>query len=147
MKKLFNNHLLVLDKWLATIIGSKENSHNIQNDQMEKVNKEWAIPKTSSKISSEISNPSSREMDRWITKNRNKVNYEKIIRNCGLYAIDENYREAIAHAIKLLVFDVERFQRVKIGDIDIPVEIVERGLKRLNFFMAEGTCCKQFSKI
>lgn len=83
-------------------------------------------------------------MDRWITKNRNKVNYEKIIRNCGLYAIDENYREAVAHAIKLLIFDVERFQRVKIGDIDIPVEIVERSLKRLNFFMVEGTCCKQF---
>lgn len=77
-------------------------------------------------------------MDRLTTKtNRTKINYEKIINNCELYAIDKDYREAVAHAIKLLTLDVEKSKRVRIGDNYIPVEIVEKDLNRLDFFVVE----------
>jgi hypothetical protein len=125
-----------------TTIGPKENSHDIQNDQMGGTNLTSAIPETYSEISSDISNQSinqsKEEIDRLnVPQNRNKIDYEKIIENCELYAIDTNYREAAAHAIKLLIFDVEKSKMVRIGDNYIPVEIVEKDLNRLNFFVVE----------
>lgn len=123
-------------------IGSKDNSHSMQNDQMEKSNMTSAIPKITPETSSDISNQSinqSKEgMDRLTDiTNKNKVDYEKIIKNCELYAIDKNYREAVAHAIKLLTLDVEKSKKVKIGENYIPVEIVEKDLNRLDFFVVE----------
>ena len=125
-----------------TSIGSKDNSHNMQNDQMEKANMNSAIPEITTETSSDISNQSinqSREgMDRLTkTPNKIKIDYEKIIKNCELYAIDKNYREAVAYAIKLLILDVENSKRVKIGNNYIPVEIVEKNLNRFNFFVVE----------
>ncbi|WP_077369579.1 hypothetical protein [Anaerosalibacter sp. Marseille-P3206] len=54
--------------------------------------------------------------------------YEKIISNCELYAIDEKYREAVAHAIKLLLLDIEKSNNIKVGDNYIPVQIAKKVL-------------------
>lgn len=73
-------------------------------------------------------------MDRtlWYT-----INYETIIENCEFYAVDEKYREAVACAIKLLLLDIEKSKRIKISDNFIPVEIVEKDISKLNFFIIE----------
>jgi len=72
-----------------------------------------------------------------LTQIQNKIDYEKIIENCELYAIDENYREAVAHAIRLLILDVEKSQIIRIGENYIPVWIVEKDLECLDYFVVE----------
>ena len=72
-----------------------------------------------------------------MTQIQNKIDYEKIIENCELYAIDENYREAVAHAIRLLILDVEKSQIIRIGENYIPVWIVEKDLECLDYFVVE----------
>ena len=149
LERLVENHTKSNDD----SIRSKENSHDTQNDQMDNPNMTPAIPEISTKISSEISNPSiyqssvkskeenKEEMD-GLNHTQNKINSEKIIENCELYAIDENYKEAVAHAIRLLVLDVEKSQIVKIGDRFIPVKIIEKDLERLDFFVIEYAVSK-----
>jgi len=133
---------------------SSRESHNTQNGQMERVNKTTAIPENTTDISADISNSSisqSGELESGInyskidgqvdgfnkTHNRIKDKYEKIICNCELYGIEERYREAVAHAIKLLVLDAERNNSIKIGNRYIPAHIVRDDIGKLNFFIVE----------
>ncbi|WIV11087.1 hypothetical protein [Proteiniborus sp. MB09-C3] len=63
--------------------------------------------------------------------------YKKTINKCELYAIEEKYRDATAHAIKLLFLDIEKNRRINIGDNIIPAEIVEEDMEKLDFFVIE----------
>lgn len=153
LEKLVENHTKTNEESLPNpkgqidnSIGSKENSHATQNDQMEKSSMNSAIPEISSETSSEISNQSiyqsrenSKEKIDGLTKtqNKNKIDYKQLIENCELYAIGENYRKAVAHAIKLLILDVEKSQIIRIGDNYIPVWKVEKDLERLDYFVVE----------
>lgn len=153
LERLVENYIKANEKILpnpeeqnAPFISSKQNSHDTQNGQMEKLNVTLAIPETSTEISTGISSQSiypSREQTKEgidglnYTQNKNKINYEKIIQKCELYAIDKNYREAIAHAIRLLIFDVEKSKIIKVGDNYIPVEIAKKDLERLDYFVVE----------
>lgn len=125
-----------------TTIGSKGQGHYIKDEPMEKSSMTSPIPEISSKISSDIYsqsiNQSKDNIDGLNTQsNEFKIDYEKIIENCELYAIDEKYREAVAHAIKLLILDIQKSKQIKIGDIYVPVKIVEEDLKRLNYLIIE----------
>lgn len=153
LERLVENYIKANEKILpnpeeqnASSISSKQNSHDTQNGQMEKLNVTLAIPETSTEISTGISSQSiypSREQTKEgidglnYTQKKNKINYEKIIQKCELYAIDKNYREAIAHAIRLLIFDVEKSKIIKVGDNYIPVEIAKKDLERLDYFVVE----------
>lgn len=64
-------------------------------------------------------------------------NYNKTIKNCELYAIDEKYQNAVAHAIKLFYLDIENKKRINIGDNIVPVEMLKEDLEKLNFFVIE----------
>ncbi|MSS44395.1 hypothetical protein FYJ27_11885 [Anaerosalibacter bizertensis] len=142
-----------------TMKGSKEIVEDNQNDTMEESKKNPAIPETSTEITPEISNQSisqsiekdenikrdmkkdtkkERQIDRQTTQQK-KINldYETIIKRCELYAIDEKYRDAVAHAIKLLLFDIKKSKWIKIGDNYISAETVEKDINKLNFFTVE----------
>lgn len=135
-------------------IRSDKENHNSQNKPMEKSKETLPLPENSTKTSTEISNQSinpsegfhdnvkylkdDRKIDRpKISYNNFKIKYDRIIHNCDVYAIDEKYREAIAHAIKLLLLDIEKGDKVRIEDNYIPTQIVEDDIKRLNFFVIE----------
>lgn len=130
-----------------TMIGSKGDDNDIQNEPMERTNMNSPLPEITTKTSTEISNQSiyhekSLKDDRGID-GRNpsyedfQERYKKIIKNCELHAIDEKYQVAADHAIKLLLLDIENSKRIKIGDNYIPAKIAENDVKRLNFFAIE----------
>lgn len=138
-----------------TMIGSKGDDNDIQNEPMERTNMNSPLPEITTKTSTEISTKTSTEIsnqsiyhekslkdDRGID-GRNpsyedfQERYKKIIKNCELHAIDEKYQVAADHAIKLLLLDIENSKRIKIGDNYIPAKIAENDVKRLNFFAIE----------
>ncbi|SHH41018.1 hypothetical protein SAMN02745180_00253 [Sporanaerobacter acetigenes DSM 13106] len=130
-----------------TMIGSKGDDNDIQNEPMERTNMNSPLPEITTKTSTEISNQSIYHEkllkdDRGID-GRNpsyedfQERYKKIIKNCELHAIDEKYQVAADHAIKLLLLDIENSKRIKIGDNYIPAKIAENDVKRLNFFAIE----------
>ena len=122
---------------LDECIRSNKLDDKMESDLMEKDLVTPAIPETSSETTTEIYNQSVNQeegTDRKIYKNDNlKEEYEKIINRCELFAIDESYRNAVAHAIKLLLLDVEKNQRLKIGENYYPIEMVKEDLKKIDF--------------
>lgn len=61
----------------------------------------------------------------------------KILEKCEVHYIDEQYRNAVVYAIKLLCLDIENKKRIRIGENLIPTEIVRKDLRKLNFFVIE----------
>lgn len=124
-----------------TKVGSDSTNHDAQNEPMESVNMTSPLPEISIQsisLSEEENKSIDGQTNGYTTSLENfQEKYERIIENCELYAIDEKYKEAVAHAIKLLLLDVEKSKSIKIGDNFIPVEIVERDIERLNFFVIE----------
>ncbi|MBU5314596.1 hypothetical protein KQI38_21460 [Tissierella carlieri] len=83
------------------------------------------------------------EKDGHIDIQSQQINYYKeIINNCEVDYIDERYKDAVIHAIKLLFLDAESKNRIKIGENIIPTEIVRNDFKRLNFFIIEHALYK-----
>jgi len=113
--------------------------------------KERAIPEITTKITTDVYNKSisqsidsDKKLNREIKKGRQTdistqlmEDYNRTIKNCELYAIDEKYRDAVAHAIKLLYLDIENKKRINIGDNSIPVEMLKNDVEKLNFFVIE----------
>ena len=118
---------------------SPDDDDNI--DQMQRDNMTPPLPEITSETTTEISKPSvnqEKQRDRKIDNNYNlKKEYEEIIKRCELYAIDESYREAAAHAIKLLLLDMEKDGRLKIGENYYPIEMVRKDLKKLDFLTVQ----------
>lgn len=109
------------------------------------------IPEISTEISTEISNQSINQSiedkengkDGHIDIQSQQINsYKEIINNCEVDYIDERYKDAVIHAIKLLFLDAENKNRIKIGENIIPTEIVRNDLKKLNFFIIEHALYK-----
>ena len=136
---------------LNEYIRSNNLDAGVENEPMEKDFMSPAIPEISSEITTEIYNPSVNQ-ERQVKKSKDpkgqkegktyinnnfKDQYENIIDRCELFAIDENYRDAVSHAIKLLLLDVENNQRLKIGDNYYPVEMVRQDLEKLDFHIVE----------
>ena len=136
---------------LNEYIRSNSLDDDVENESMEKGSLSPAIPETSSETTTEIYNPSVNQ-ERQVKKSKDskeqkdggayinnnfKAQYEKIIDRCELFAIDENYRDAVSHAIKLLLLDVENNQRLKIGDNYYPVQMVREDLEKLDFHIVE----------
>ena len=121
-----------------------------ENVQMDQVKLTPPLPETSTEIASEISNPSihllrddKRQKDRpRSVPHTVEAKYRQIIENCELCCIDEKYREAVGHAIKLLLLDIENCEGIKLGNIYIPVEMVEKDLHKLDFFVIEHAVSK-----
>jgi len=61
----------------------------------------------------------------------------KILEKCEVHYIDEQYRNAVVYAIKLLCLDIENKKRIRIGENLIPTEMVRKDLRKLNFFVIE----------
>jgi len=127
-------------------IGSDQQDSSDQNEPMENIDMASPLPKTSSNITSDISNPSinpdNRKDDRGmdgeeIHYERLKERYEKIIHRCEIDSMDERYKGAVAHAIKLLLLDIERSNTIKLGGNYIPVQDVEKDMEKLNFFIVQ----------
>jgi len=118
---------------------------NIENEPMDKSNMTSPLPETSTEISANVYNQSvnqsskaNRERERWTSSSDEfERNYTRIIEKCELISIDEKYREAVAHGIKLLLLDIENSRRIKIGDNYIPAEMAMKDLDKLDFFAIE----------
>ena len=151
LEKIMEKSLDSKEDQNSTMKGSKEIVEDNQNDTMEESKKNPAIPETSTEITTEISNQSisqsiekdenikkERQIDRQTTqKKKTNLDYETIIKRCELYAIDEKYRDAVAHAIKLLLLDIEKSKWIKIGYNYISAETVEKDISKLNFLTIE----------
>lgn len=121
-----------------------------QNASMQKGNLPSPLPEISTETSTEISNQSISQSIGSNNKNiqpkidgqtdipnKQMDNYNHIIKDCELDSIDESFRDAVSHAIKLLFLDIENKKRIKIGENIIPSEIVGNDLMKLNFFVIE----------
>lgn len=75
--------------------------------------------------------------DRLKARQQLKDEYEQTMERCEINHIDDTYREAVTHAIKLLFLDIENKKTVKIGENLIPTEIARNDLKKLNFLILE----------
>jgi len=152
LEKIMEKSLDSKEDQNSTMKGSKEVVEDNQNDTMEESKKNSAIPETSTEITTEISNQSisqsidkdenikkERQIDRQTRPQQKKTNldYETIIKRCELYAIDEKYRDAVAHAIKLLLLDIEKSKWIKIGYNYIPAGTVKKDINKLNFLTIE----------
>lgn len=123
-------------------IGSDEKNDNCQNDQKEGIKKDLAIPENTTEISSEICtksvSPSVNLKEGQIDQKQSfREKYEKILERCELYSIDSRYREGVKHAIKLILLDIENSKYIRIGDHNIPVEVVKEDMEKLNYFVIE----------
>lgn len=78
-----------------------------------------------------------RQIDRNNNSNNFNYNFKKIISNCYIDDLDEAYRGAVIHAIKMLLLDIENNTRVKIGNTYIPSSIVKKDLEKLDYFTLE----------
>lgn len=128
-----------------------------ENAQIQKVNINSPIPETSTEINTEnniqsISQPEEKKKtnkrltDRSIEYTNFDEKYEMIISNCYIDSLDETYRLAVTHAIRLLLLDIESNSKVKIGDNYIPSSIVYKDLEKLDYFTLEYAINK-FKKI
>src|SRR5699024_2962416 len=78
------------------------------------------------------------KIDRQIDiSNHIQENYENTIKSCEIQAIDKKYRNAVTQAIRLLYLDIESKRRVTIGGNIISVEMMEKDLEQLNYFVVE----------
>ncbi|MBS4539581.1 hypothetical protein GOQ27_13990 [Clostridium sp. D2Q-11] len=66
--------------------------------------------------------------------------------NCYIDSLDETYRDAVAHTIRLLLLDIEKEKRVKIGENYILSNIVEKDIRKLDHFTIKYAINK-FKKI
>ena len=124
--------------------GSNRQKYRVQYEPKEEADMTAPLPETSTEITSEISNPSINHdiannddgtMDgKNIAYDKLNARYRKILHACEIGAIDERYRGAISHAIKLLILDIEKGSRIKLGDNYVPVQVVEKDMGKLNFF-------------
>lgn len=78
-----------------------------------------------------------RQIDRNNNSNNFNNNFKKIISNCYINDLDETYRRAVIHAIKMLLLDIENNNKVKIGNTYIPSSIVKKDLEKLDYFTLE----------
>lgn len=141
---------------LNEYMGANSSKDDIEKDLMQEETLTSTLPETTPEITTESYSQSfnqvkedkdveeikqtrrKRSTERMNNINSNfKVEYEKIIDKCELFAIDENYRNAVAHAIKLLLLDVENNQRLKIGDNYHPIEIVREDVKKIDFHIVQ----------
>lgn len=109
---------------------SPQNDTNIINtDFIETVNQSIENDNNINKI---------KKIDRQIDIPNKQLNkYEETIKKCEINHIEEQYRDAVTHAIKLLFLDIENKKRINIGDNIIPAKIVRNDLEKLNFFVIE----------
>lgn len=141
---------------LNECIGLDKINEGIENDPKEDIQTETMedrvltspIPEISSETTKEIFNQSVNQdqkedtikgqMDRktYINKDINEE-YKDILDKCQLFAIDENYRDAVAHVIRLLLLDVKKDQKLKIGENYYPAQMVREDLNKLNFHIVQ----------
>lgn len=111
-----------------------------QNEHMDEGNLNPPIPEISTEINPENKNQSinpsrrSRQKDRRYNSFGISEKYEKIISKCYLDDIEDTYRVSVSHCIELLILDIEKGDRVKIGNKYIPAKIVDRDLSKLDHF-------------
>lgn len=127
-----------------------------QDEPMEEVKITQAIPEISTKISTRNINKSisqsntividkkeinkdkkERQIDRDNTSNNFNENFKKIISNCYIDDLDETYKNAVTHAIRMLLLDIENNSKVKIGNSYIPSFVVKKDLEKLDHFTIE----------
>lgn len=125
---------------LSQRIGENYPNEEVQNDPMEEVKATPPIPETTTKTSTEISNHSINQVRKKAKRTEGGIDLEQfrgLIDKCELYALDENYREAAAHAIKLLLLDSEKGGRVKMGENYYPAQMVKDDLEKLDFHIVQ----------
>lgn len=136
---------------------SEDSNNGLDNsEQMQQDSLTSPLPKISSEITkkninqsispSRENNINKRQIDRLKVSTPFNEKYEKIISNCYIDSLDETYRDAAAHTIKLLLLDIEKGDRVKIGENYIPSSIVEKDIGKLDHFIVEHAINK-FKKI
>lgn len=141
-----------LDKLLNSAGYNPPNASE-QNEPMEEAKMTSPIPEISTKNSTKNINKSISQSNKEITevieekeerridrKNETidfKDNFKKIISNCYIEDLDETYRQAVTHAIRMLLLDIENNEKVKIGNTYIPSAIVKKDLESLDHFTIE----------
>ena len=131
---------------------SNSSEDEMEKDLMEEDILTPPLPETTSETTTEIYNQSvhqvkrDKELEETKEKkteglnngnNKFKDEYEKIIDKCELFAIDENYRKAVAYGIRLLLLDLENNQRLKIGANYYPIQTVREDLKKIDFHIVQ----------
>lgn len=127
-----------------------------QNEPIQKAKITPPIPETSTKNSTKDINKSisqsntivkeevvvreekeERQIDRRNNPNNFNDDFKRILNNCYIDDLDETYRTAVSHAIKMLLLDIENNRKVKIGNTYIPSSVVKKDLERLDHFTIE----------
>ncbi len=129
---------------LEEYIRANSSFERVEDDPMEEEDLSPAIPETTTKTSTDIYNQSvnqeeeEEEKDRPTEKKKNfEEEYQRILEACNIEAIDEVYRAAVAHALKLLVLDAMTSKYVRIGDKSYPGPMVLKDLEGINFMTIE----------
>lgn len=129
-------------------ISAKSTNAIVHIAPMHQCNMHRPLPEISTETSSEISIQSiSQSMSNDNIKIRTKKQiyrsnklmdeYKQTIKYCEINHMEEEYRDAVKHAIKLLYLDIENKIRINIGDNIIPSEIVRNDLNKLNYLVIE----------
>ncbi len=93
-----------------------------------------------------INNNKTKKTDR---QDRSKEQLEylyNIFKKCEIHLIEESYKDAVIHAIRLLVMDIENKKIIKIGGSLIPTDLVKNDLKKLSFLIIDHAINK-FKKV
>ncbi|MFA5576320.1 MAG: hypothetical protein WCZ27_05935 [Tissierellaceae bacterium] len=95
------------------------------------------IPEISTETSTEISfqsiSQSKKIKDGLTDRPDQEIDYNKIIKNCEIPFLEEQYQNAVTHAVKLLCMDIENKKRIRIGENIIPSNLVKNDLEKLDY--------------
>lgn len=65
-----------------------------------------------------------------------------ILEQCEVHLVDEVYRDAVAHALRLLLLDIENKKVIKIGDNLVPTDMIKRDIDKLDFLVVDHAIAK-----
>ncbi|MBU5676823.1 hypothetical protein KQI88_10370 [Alkaliphilus sp. MSJ-5] len=81
-------------------------------------------------------------IDRQDKSKKQLENFNTILEKCEVNLIDEVYRDAVIHAIKLLFLDIENKKIVKIRDNMVPANMIKEDMEKLNFLVIDHAIAK-----
>ncbi|QUH20406.1 hypothetical protein [Alkaliphilus sp. B6464] len=65
-----------------------------------------------------------------------------ILEQCEVHLVDKDYRDAVIHALRLLLLDIENKKVIKIGDNLVPTDMIKRDMDKLDFLVIDHAISK-----
>ena len=130
-----NFNVYQLDRTLWYTINYEELERLIENHNKAK-EEALVIPEATNQSRNLTSQNVKERMDQ-LAHAQDKINYEQIIKNCEIHAIDKEYQETAVQAIGALFTDTRKSRIIKIGDNILSSAAVQKDLKELNFHVID----------